>query len=140
MEAGTPERKPAPPSPTLEGPAAMFYEHIRKGELWLQYRAADDRWVFPPREMIEQSASPLEWRKASGRGSVYSWTVIERVMHPAFDRPPYVIALVKLAEGPILMTRLTNAIPASVTFDLPVIFDGMASKTEPVPFPLFLLS
>jgi len=46
----------------------------------------------------------------SGRGEVYSYTIVERDQAPTGykDSTPYVLALVKLEEGPLLTAQLTD--------------------------------
>jgi len=134
------EKSAMPPAPILEGATKIFYEHIANGEFYLQYDSAAKKWIFPPREAEAIGAGgSVDWKPASGKGTVYSWTIIERIMHPAFDKPPYVIALVRLDEGPILMTRLLDVDKDKMNFDLAVRFDPSASKSAMVPFPLFRL-
>ena len=48
------------------------------------------------------------WREASGRGEVYSYSVANRA------DPPYVVAYVKLAEGPMFLTNIVGCEPARV--------------------------
>ncbi|HEY8524937.1 MAG TPA: OB-fold domain-containing protein [Acidimicrobiales bacterium] len=40
----------------------------------------------------------LSWARSSGRGELYSWTVVWRPQHPAFE-VPYAPAIVALDEG-----------------------------------------
>ena len=61
----------------------------------------------------------LSFVEASGKGTVYSFTVVYRSPSAAFT-PPYVIALVRLAEGPLLLTRIVDCESALVACDLPV--------------------
>lgn len=51
-----------------------------------------------------------EVHQFSGRGEVYSYTIVERNNAPEGyeDFTPYVLALVKLEEGPMLTTQLTD--------------------------------
>jgi hypothetical protein len=42
------------------------------------------------------------WKDASGRGTIYSFSVIERA------DPPYVIAWVQMEEGPIAITNIVD--------------------------------
>ena len=44
----------------------------------------------------------------SGRGTVYSFTVVQEVPEEFVDQAPYVMALVKLDEGPIVTAQLTD--------------------------------
>lgn len=85
----------------------------------------------PPRAVcIACSATEgLEWRDASGRGVVDSWTVVHRAPRPEVQ-VPYTIARVRLAEGPLLLTVIESSdeprldSPVEVAwFDLP---DGRA--------------
>lgn len=64
----------------------------------------------------------LEFAEVSGSGRVDSFTVVHRAPDPAMDTP-YVIARVRLAEGPILLTRLVGAKPGAWTCDDPVRLD-----------------
>jgi uncharacterized OB-fold protein len=50
--------------------------------------------------------------EASGRGTIYSFTVIrQNYARPFRDWIPYVVALVELEEGPRLMTNLIDCDP-----------------------------
>ena len=44
---------------------------------------------------------------ATGRATLYTWTVVHQNAAP-FDRTPYIVAMVDLAEGPRLMTAVEN--------------------------------
>lgn len=57
----------------------------------------------------------LDWTEASGVGVIDSFTVIHRAPNPDVAAP-YVLARVRLAEGPILLTR----IEVDITTDHPV--------------------
>ena len=59
--------------------------------------------------------SPVAWVEASGRGTVYSYTVIRQNFSRAFrELLPYVVALVDLEEGPRLMTNIVGSQPEDV--------------------------
>ena len=56
------------------------------------------------------SSSRLAWEPCSGKGVIYSYTEVFRAPSKAFAADvPYVVAIVALAEGPHLMTRLLAA-------------------------------
>jgi uncharacterized OB-fold protein len=59
----------------------------------------------------------LGFVESSGRATVYSYTVVHRAPHPAFA-PPYVVALVRLEEGPLLLTNIAGT--NDVRCDMPV--------------------
>ena len=52
----------------------------------------------------------VEWQQASGRGRVYTYSIVHHNDLPPFNqRVPYVAAIVDLAEGPWVMTNLVEA-------------------------------
>lgn len=55
----------------------------------------------------------VQWRPASGRGIVLSFTVTRRPYTPAFP-VPLVHGLIELAEGPRLICRLDGVTPEAV--------------------------
>lgn len=64
-----------------------------------------------------------DWAPLSGRGRVYSWTVITHPVHPAaVALVPYVVVEVELAEQDKLrmISNLVDCDPASIQFDAPV--------------------
>jgi hypothetical protein len=61
-------------------------------------------------------ATDLEWVEASGRGTVYSTTVIRQKPPP----PHYNIALVELEEGPRMMSRIDGIAPEDVRIGMSV--------------------
>jgi uncharacterized OB-fold protein len=59
----------------------------------------------------------VSWVEASGRGSVYSFTINRRGQAdlPAYRQVgPYVLAYVELDEGPRVMTNIVDCDPDSV--------------------------
>lgn len=56
----------------------------------------------------------VSWIEASGRGKVYSYTVVRR------RESPYVLAWVRIEEGPILMTNVVDCELQAVYIDMPV--------------------
>src|SRR5439155_447180 len=64
----------------------------------------------------------LEWVQASGRGTLHTFTVVNRGARDFPLGTPYVIAIVELAEGPRLMTNLVDVEtdPARLRIGMPV--------------------
>lgn len=54
----------------------------------------------------------------SGEGEVYSFSVVHQA--PDGYAPPYVLAMVALAEGPLVTAQLTDCDPEQVQIGLPV--------------------
>jgi uncharacterized OB-fold protein len=59
-------------------------------------------------------------RNLSGRGEVYSYTVMYNVPQGFEEQKPYVVALVKLAEGPLVTAQLTDVDHNTVTIGMSV--------------------
>lgn len=63
-----------------------------------------------PREFCPHCWSEdVRWEEASGRATLYTWSVVHRNDLPPFgERTPYVPAVVDLAEGPRMMTEVVE--------------------------------
>jgi hypothetical protein len=63
----------------------------------------------------------LRWQRASGRGEVFSFTVVRHSFHPAFmDKLPYIVADIRLEESPVITSNVTGIAPEAVRIGLPV--------------------
>jgi uncharacterized protein len=110
------------PPPTPTGETLPFWEAARRGELLLQHCADCERWIFYPRALCPHCWSErIDWRPASGLGTVRSFTIVHKPGHPAWGvAAPYPIAALDLAEGPRMLTALLGIDPADVRVGLPV--------------------
>lgn len=65
--------------------------------------------VFPPRQICPHcGGDDLEVFKFSGKGEVFSFTTIYEAPAGFDDTAPYTVALVKLEEGPMVTTQMTD--------------------------------
>jgi len=65
--------------------------------------------IFPPRDVCpECGGEAKEPYRFSGRGSVYSYTVMNNAPAGFEESLPYTIALVQLEEGPTVTAQLTD--------------------------------
>jgi len=91
------------------GPEAQFKAYLAEGRFMIQRSRSTGRYVFYPRVAVPGSGeTDLEWVPASGEGTVYSITV-NRTREGSYN-----IALVDLAEGPRLMSRIEGADTAPI--------------------------
>jgi len=99
---------------------APWWEATAEGRLLVQRCSTCDHHQHYPRAICTACGSTdLGFIDASGRGTVYSHTTVRRAPHPAFT-PPYVVAMVRLEEGPVLLTNIVGCPPEDVRCDLPV--------------------
>jgi len=98
-------------------PEQEFLAYLEQGEFMLQRSRSSGNFLFYPRVAEPGTgAMDLEWVKASGAGTVYSTTVI-RQKPPKTD---YNLALIDLAEGPRMMSRVQNIPPDQVKIGMSV--------------------
>ena len=111
--------RPLPRPTALSQP---FWDAARQHELHVQRCTACGTHVFYPRYNCTSCGSRgLDWVRASGRATVYTFTVARRPTHQAFaDKTPYVIAIVELDEGPRLTTNIIGCEPDDVRIGMPV--------------------
>jgi len=77
-------------------------------------------YVFIPQPACTSCFSEsLEWVATSGRGAVYSFSVVHRPQRPEFATP-YVVAIIELDEGFHMLTNLVDIAPDDVRVGLPV--------------------
>lgn len=74
----------------------------------------------PPTELGPASSLDTKTRNLSGRGEVYSYTVMYNVPHGFEEQKPYTVALVKLDEGPMVTAQLTDVDQKELTIGMRV--------------------
>ena len=113
-------------------PQAEYDAFLASGRFMIQRVISTGEHIFFPR--VAQPGTgriDLEWVEPSGSGSVYSFTVVR-------NKPPlpaYVIALVDLAEGVRMMSRIVDWDPAAVTIGMAVA--AHVGEVDGVPAVLF---
>lgn len=101
------------PVAPADGVTQAWWEATRHRMLVVQRCDACEAVQHYPRPVCTSCglAEGFTYAEASGGGTIYSFTVVHRAPHEAFT-PPYVVALVRLDEGPVLLTNITGGAPA----------------------------
>ncbi len=87
-----------------------YWEGLAQGELRIQHCNACSEAVFYPRSICPHChADSLSWIVASGKGTIYSYTVAHQGFGPFATDVPFVIAIVELEEGARMMSRIVDA-------------------------------
>jgi len=77
--------------------------------------------IFPPRDVCPhcsgEAKTPYQF---SGQGEVYSYTVMNDAPAGFEENVPYTVAVVKLAEGPMVTAQLTDLGEEPVKIGMPV--------------------
>lgn len=113
------------PLPKPTATSRPFWDAAKRHELTLQRCGACNSFIYYPRDRCPQCLSEkLEWRRVSGHGKVYSYTVVRRASTRSFADKPYVLAIVELDEGPRMTTNVEAPVesikvgmPVNVYFD-----------------------
>lgn len=110
------------PLPRIDEESKGFWEACQRRELVLQRCGQCRRLRHYPRALCPTCLSDaVEWVRASGRGTVYTFTVTHQNQAPGFrDALPYVLAYVELEEGPRVLTNIVDCAPDAVRIGMPV--------------------
>lgn len=125
--------KPLPlPTPQTQ----PFWDAAREHRL-VAPRCADcgTTFLYPAPTCPTCLGESFGWEQLSGRGVVYSCTVVRQALHPAFRAEvPYVFAIIELEEGMRMASNVIECDPEEVHPDQPVevVFEE-ASETITLP-------
>ena len=108
------------PTPTPE--TNFYWESCRKHELCVQHCDACGHHQFYPRIVcsacMSDKLSPIT---CDGNGEITSFTVVRRAISEAYKpETPYVVALIRLSEGPTMMSNIVQCEPEDVAVGMSV--------------------
>lgn len=118
------------PVPAIDPDSQPYWDGAKEGRLMIQRCKATGQTFLYSRQLVPSVVdSEVEWIEASGRGTIYSYTVARRPAgQPFADDVPYVIVSVELEEGARVMSNLVTADPDSVAIGqaVEVVFDAVS--------------
>ncbi len=80
-----------------------------------------DSKIFPPRDICPDCGKEArDLYNFSGRGEVYSFTTVYDAPEGYEQSAPYTVAMIRLAEGPLVTAQLTDLGPEGVEVGTPV--------------------
>ena len=119
------------PSPIANTETQAFWDAARTGRFVLPTCTACRKAHWYPRAICPFCADgTIEWRDASGKGTIYTFSVMRRA------KEPYVIAYVTLAEGPTMMTNIVDCNFDALRIGQPVNVVFKETENGP-PVPMF---
>lgn len=126
------------PLPRPDDVSHFFWDAAAEHRLILQRCAACAKLQYPPEVCcIHCQSEEFDTVEASGRGVLYSYSVVERPLHAGFvDALPYVVALVELDDQPGLR-MITNLVdvpggtPLQCGMPVEVVFEDRGTATLP---------
>ncbi|AKK27686.1 Zn-ribbon domain-containing OB-fold protein [Mycobacterium sp. EPa45] len=114
----------APDRPTVDADSEAWWAAVQDHSLSVNACSACQR-----KSLYIRPFCPHCWSEdvtavpASGRATLYTWTVVHQNAAPFDARLPYVVAMVDLAEGPRLMTAIDNCPPDALRAGLDLMVD-----------------
>jgi uncharacterized OB-fold protein len=124
MSAASFEVASSPPLPLPDGLTRFFWEGVEKERLMILRCRDCGHFVHYPRPICNRCQSTtLSPEQVSGRGTLYSYTVVMQAFHPYFvDKLPYVLAVVQLVEesGLRLTTNMIDTPESELAVGMPV--------------------
>jgi len=120
------------PLPRVDEESRGYWEALARHELYFQRCRDCGMARFYPRAVCPSClSSATEWVRASGRGTVYSFTVTQQNQTAGFrEELPYVLAMVELEEGPRLVTNVIGCTPGDVRIGMRVeiVFEDVTAE------------
>ena len=104
-----------------------FWDALKNNTLLLPRCTSCMSVVWYPRAHCPVCFSTkLQWEEMSGRGTIYSYSIVTKGNGRWKDSGPYVVAYVELAEGPRILTNIVGVAPSDVHINMPVqaVFDS----------------
>ena len=93
-----------------------YWEGLAQGELRIQRCNSCSKAVFYPRSICPHChGDQLSWIVASGKGTIYSYTVAHQAFGSFAEDVPFVVAIVELEEGVRMMSRIVDVPRERVT-------------------------
>jgi uncharacterized OB-fold protein len=123
----------------LPRPTALsrpHWEGCREGVLRVQRCQDCGTYVFIPQPCCTSCLGErLEWVESSGRGTLYSYTIVHRPQQPVFE-VPYTVVVVELEEGWHMLSNLVDCDPDEIEIGMPleILFREMSDE---ITLPLF---
>lgn len=124
------------PQPDLD--TQPFWDGCKDGKLLIKQCGACGRAHYYPRSFCPTCWSEdLTWEEASGRGTLYTYSVVHVNDLPPFgERVPYVAAIVDLEEGPRIMTNVEDVAFDELQVGMPVTV-AFRAISDDVTIPVF---
>jgi uncharacterized protein len=119
------------PTPVVSVETEPFWNAARERRFVVPTCSACGKAHWYPRAVCPFCGSEkIAWRDASGRGAIYTFSVMRRA------KEPYAIAYVTLAEGPTMLTNIVDCDFDALAIGQPVSVIFQETENGP-PVPMF---
>ena len=105
----------------VSGEWKHFWDGTQQGKLLIQECPECGHRQFYPRNICKACGASPNWLEASGRGTLYTFSIVRQYLLPPFkDMLPYVTAMVDLDEGVRMITNLVDCDLSDVKIGMPL--------------------
>ena len=113
------------PRPDIFEDMKSFWVAMKEHKFVLWHCKVCGAWYWPPASCRNHPNEPymenMEWKQASGKGKVFTYTIPYWAFHPGFkDEVPYIYALIEMEEGPLFPSNVIDCDPSEIKVGLPV--------------------
>jgi uncharacterized protein len=126
------------PLPITDIDSQKYWDACHRHELQLQKCQDCNKFYFPPAPVCPKCFSTnVNWEKISGKGTVFTFTVVHRPPSPDMEAyVPYVISVIELDEGPKMVSNIVGCKYSDVKIGMKVevFFEDVA---ETISLPMF---
>jgi len=124
--------------PSIDIETKPFWDGLKERKFLLRHCNACGRDHYYPRPFCPTCWSDdLSWKEASGRGTLYTYSIVHVNDLPPFnERVPYVAAIVELDEGPRVMTNVEGVEFEALRIGMPLAVD-FRPISDDVTIPVF---
>ncbi len=106
--------------PVQDAVSAPWFEAAAKGKLLLQRDPKTGKaQMYPRGHVLGAPAREPEWFEASGRATLYTFTVVKRSLHKQFA-VPFTLAIVDLEEGARVTSWIVDVPEDQLRCDMPL--------------------
>jgi hypothetical protein len=124
--------------PTIEDDTRPFWDAAKERQFLIRRCRACGKAHHYPRPFCPHCWSDdVEWAVASGRATLYTWSVVYANDLPPFsERVPYVAAVVDLEEGLRVMTNVVDCDPSELQIGMALTVE-YRTLTDEIDVPVF---
>ena len=108
-----------------------FFDGTAAGKLMLRRCTSCKKAHHYPRALCPFCFGDCEWEEASGKGTIYTFSTMERA------NPPYSVGYVTLEEGPRVMTNFVDCDFKTLRIGLPVKVTFVQTENDGPSLPFF---
>ena len=122
----------------IEDESRPYWDGLNEGRLLIKRCSDCGAAHFYPRPFCPDCWSGnVDWEAASGAATLYTWSMVHQNDLPPFNtQVPYIAAVVDLAEGPRMMTRVVDCDEADLVVGMALSL-GFTALDDELQIPVF---